>query len=147
MIAIAVPFHRAVFTLGIAARLFVSVLSAILIALVPLAYASPPDETWIGGFYDDADHDDAVSAITDADGVCNAAALGPFTGIGAMRSSVVEPRCTLPFSPPLACFSRGPPRSNTAVIPAADLRITRAMRHVTSLDLVRRNSRSPAGDT
>src|SRR5262249_1870922 len=28
--------------------------------LTPLAYASPPDQTWIGGFYDDADYDDVV---------------------------------------------------------------------------------------
>ena len=31
-----------------------------LIWLTPLAYASPPDQTWIGGFYDDADYDDVV---------------------------------------------------------------------------------------
>src|SRR5437899_11933093 len=29
-----------------------------LVWLTPLAYASPPDQTWIGGFYDDADYDD-----------------------------------------------------------------------------------------
>src|SRR2546427_1726513 len=31
-----------------------------LVWLTPLAYASPPDQTWIGGFYDDADYDDVV---------------------------------------------------------------------------------------
>ncbi len=31
-----------------------------LVCLTPLAHASPPDQTWIGGFYDDADYDDVV---------------------------------------------------------------------------------------
>ena len=31
-----------------------------LVWLTPLAHASPPDQTWIGGFYDDADYDDVV---------------------------------------------------------------------------------------
>jgi len=35
-------------------------------ALVPLAYASPPDPAWIGGIYDDADFDDVVVAVTGA---------------------------------------------------------------------------------
>lgn len=34
-----------------------------LCAVGPLAYASPPDPTWIGGVYDAADYDDAVVAI------------------------------------------------------------------------------------
>src|SRR5438094_3940635 len=35
-----------------------------LVWLIPLAYASPPDQTWIGGFYDDADYDDVVLLAT-----------------------------------------------------------------------------------
>ena len=35
-----------------------------LVALLPLAHASPPDQTWIGGWYDDADYDDVVISIT-----------------------------------------------------------------------------------
>jgi len=41
----------------------------VLLALVPLAYASPPDPTWLAGFYDDADYDDAVVAVVAASGV------------------------------------------------------------------------------
>jgi hypothetical protein len=45
-------------------------LSAGLIAIVSLAHSSPPDPSWLaGGLYDDADHDDAVLAITEASGV------------------------------------------------------------------------------
>jgi len=35
-----------------------------LVWLTPLANASPPDQTWIGGFYDDADYDDVVLMAT-----------------------------------------------------------------------------------
>jgi hypothetical protein len=36
----------------------------VLCALVPLAYASPPDPVWIAGIYDAADNDDTVLAAT-----------------------------------------------------------------------------------
>ena len=36
-----------------------------LFALGPLAYASPPDQTWVAGIYDAADYDDVVSLLTD----------------------------------------------------------------------------------
>jgi hypothetical protein len=39
-------------------------LAAILVALVPLAYASPPDPTWIAGVWDDGDYDDVVILAT-----------------------------------------------------------------------------------
>jgi hypothetical protein len=32
----------------------------------PLCHASPPDPTWVGGLYDDADHDDVVQVIVSA---------------------------------------------------------------------------------
>ena len=35
-----------------------------MLALLPAAYASPPDQTWIAGLYDNADYDDAVLFIT-----------------------------------------------------------------------------------
>ena|SRR5262252_1458212 len=36
-----------------------------LILLPPLAFASPPDPSWVAGFYDGADGDDIVSLIYD----------------------------------------------------------------------------------
>ena len=50
------------------ARPVVTLLMGALVTLIPPAYASPPDQTWIAGLYDDADHDDVVLAITDATG-------------------------------------------------------------------------------
>ena len=39
------------------------ILSVLLLGLVPVAYASPPDPTWIGGYWDDDDFDNAVISI------------------------------------------------------------------------------------
>jgi hypothetical protein len=40
------------------------VILGVLIALWPMAFASPPDQSWLGGFFDDADYDDVVLLIT-----------------------------------------------------------------------------------
>ena len=50
-------------------------LVAALLALTPAAYASPPDQTWIAGLYDNADHDDVILFIT--------------CGLGAVQPSLV----------------------------------------------------------
>ncbi|PYN82243.1 MAG: hypothetical protein DMD96_06625 [Candidatus Rokuibacteriota bacterium] len=61
-----------------------------LVALVPLAHASPTDPTWIAGLYDDADHDDAVLAVAEAvgvparDGPANSIAGSPSTPIASV---------------------------------------------------------------
>jgi hypothetical protein len=39
-------------------------LLTVLVALTPLAYATPPDPTWVSGFFDNADNDDGVFLIT-----------------------------------------------------------------------------------
>ena len=52
-------------------RFGVVVLVALLVGLVPLAYASPPDETWLPGLYDNADYDDVVIALTSAVGAAD----------------------------------------------------------------------------
>jgi len=46
-------------------RGFIAFLMGVLVALGTLAFASPPDQTWIAGFYDDADFDDVVLLITE----------------------------------------------------------------------------------
>jgi len=43
--------------------------AAILAVLVPFAYASPPDPSWIPGIYDYHDYDDVVGMVTDGAGV------------------------------------------------------------------------------
>jgi hypothetical protein len=41
-------------------------LVAAVLALAPAAHASPPDQTWIPGLYDNADFDDVILFITSA---------------------------------------------------------------------------------
>jgi len=48
------------------AGLSVMLLTLVIIAPVTLAYASPPDQTWIAGVYDQADFDDVVGLLTSA---------------------------------------------------------------------------------
>jgi len=53
-------------------RFCITLLLALLIGLMPLAYASPPDQTWLSGFYDNADYDDVVLTVTSAVGASDA---------------------------------------------------------------------------
>jgi hypothetical protein len=48
-------------------------LLVVLVALTPLAYATPPDPVWVNGFFDDDDNDDGVFLVTSS-----LAALDPF---------------------------------------------------------------------
>ena len=45
-------------------RCLLWVLVGAILALTPLAQASPPDETWIGGLFDDDDYDNVVVSVT-----------------------------------------------------------------------------------
>lgn len=47
-----------------AARLLAVALGCLLVSLLVLAYAMPPDPTWFGGLWDNADGDDAIVLIT-----------------------------------------------------------------------------------
>jgi hypothetical protein len=52
---------------------FLFALLVALVALTPLAYATPPDPTWVSGFFDDDDNDNGVFFVTSS-----LAALDPF---------------------------------------------------------------------
>jgi hypothetical protein len=66
--AVVVTFRHVLSSSRMLGRLFTLPVVAALATLLPLAHASPPDQSWIAGLYDGADHDDAVLAITDATG-------------------------------------------------------------------------------
>jgi hypothetical protein len=80
--------------------------------LTPLAYASPPDPSWVRGIYDDADYDDVVVLITSAAAVTapvlvvDIRLLPPLAGCTPQRAEDLVP--TRPFSP---LQSRAPPAS------------------------------------
>jgi hypothetical protein len=44
-------------------RLLQVLLAVLVLALTPLAHASPPDQTWPSGLYDDGDYDDVVLLV------------------------------------------------------------------------------------
>jgi len=48
------------------AGLSTMLLVLLIIAPVTLAHASPPDQTWLAGVYDEADFDDVVGLLTSA---------------------------------------------------------------------------------
>jgi hypothetical protein len=93
-------------------RRFLTALSLIpLLGLTPLAYASPPDQTWIGGFYDDADYDDVVLLAMSL-----AVALADLAPALAVQPRVVDVLLLLdveaaPFLARLGTPSRAPPRA------------------------------------
>jgi len=67
------------------------VLLAILVAIIPLAYASPTDPTWIAGIYDAADYDDVLDVLTDSNAVgdCGSTVAVEPTGAVQPLSAVV----------------------------------------------------------
>jgi hypothetical protein len=68
-----------------ARRALVLLLLACLFSLTPLAYASPPDPTWVDGFFDDDDGDDVVVAISWAAGAID---LDPLAVVMPLFASV-----------------------------------------------------------
>ena len=60
--------------------LIASYLAMILLVTAALAYASPPDPSWISGIYDDHDSDDVVGMVTDATGAADFPATQQFSG-------------------------------------------------------------------
>ena len=44
-------------------RLLPALLVVLVLTLTPLAHAEPPDQTWLGGLYDNGDYDDVVLLV------------------------------------------------------------------------------------
>ena len=64
------------------------VLIALLSILPALAEASPPDQSWIAGVYDDADYDDVIQILTSDDDVVESNTPG---GAGLARPVIACP--------------------------------------------------------
>ncbi len=79
------------------------------LTLAPLAQATTVDPNW-SGFYDDADFDDVILAITSAVGVVDSQTR-PDPGLGApvVERHVAEAPDVLPFVPPRVQHTRAPP--------------------------------------
>ena len=91
-------------------RVLIAILVTLMVGLAPLAEASPPDQTWLGGLYDDADYDNVVLRVTSAVGAVESQIVddtGPF-------QTVAERPIPFDESAPSAAvlspnFSRAPP--------------------------------------
>ena len=70
------------------AALALALLSSLLL-LAPLAYASPPDPSWISGFYDDADFDNIIGLITVGSGVIELFGAGGSGPVEVVIATVV----------------------------------------------------------
>lgn len=87
------------------------ILIAPIAGLTSLAFASPPDPSWIRGIYDGADYDDVVLLITSATGTAAPAAPADFAQIllvVPVPLRAQQPAPALTVSP---LQSRAPPAS------------------------------------
>jgi hypothetical protein len=91
--------------------LLLLVAAVLLTALVPVAYATPPDPTWIAGYWDDGDFDSAVLFLVSACAVAVSPApdaaphWGELTGIDVSQpcgARVTSRAAASPRAPPLA---------------------------------------------
>jgi len=85
-------------------------LAAAILALAPAAHASPPDQSWISGLYDNADFDDVVLLITGNLGAIELGivwSLRPVASVvGFVTSMDSEPQALCPLS---SVLGRAPP--------------------------------------
>ena len=88
------------------------ILLGVLIALTPLAHASPPDSVWIEGIYDGADFDDVIWLVTETQTAPQSPvheAAGPFAVI--VRFVALSPEAVPPDVPASLVRPRSPPVS------------------------------------
>jgi hypothetical protein len=78
-------------------RIVAAVLVVVVMALAPLAGAAHVDQTWLGGFYDAADHDDVVLAALSIVGDAAAVSVADFGACesGACASPALPERPSL----------------------------------------------------
>jgi hypothetical protein len=87
-------------------------LVGVIVTLTPMAYASPPDPSWIRGLYDAGDFDDVVLLLTSGVGV-----VEPFPLAGVDTAQIardrVAPADALSVAAPVLSTdrSRAPPIS------------------------------------
>ena len=78
--------------------------------LTSMAYASPPDPSWIKGIYDDGDFDNVVVQVTSGAGVID---LAPFAEIRALPPFtawvVQDTNSSVPTQSPTSLRPRAPP--------------------------------------
>jgi hypothetical protein len=77
--------------------------------LTALAYATPPDPSWIGGIYDDADYDDVLLLITSESEGVTPSRLPEFLQGLVVAGIPRLARARVPTAPVSTLQSRAPP--------------------------------------
>jgi len=93
-------------------RLFVLVVLVLIgpiAAITPLAYATPPDPSWICGIYDGDDYDDVILRITSADGTVTPSLLPEFLQGLVVVEIPQHARELVPTATVSTLHSRAPP--------------------------------------
>ena len=80
-----------------------------LVVIIPLAYAGPPDPTWIPGIYDDADYDDVVWLVTDGTTGAGTGQWPAPVADGPGTCEGLPDRDLIPTGTQCAEMNRGPP--------------------------------------
>jgi hypothetical protein len=114
------PLHR---------QFLAQTVTGILAVLLPLAYASPPDPTWIAGIYDNADYDDVVALVTDGTGASGRQTLARVER-GPEAFVLFPERGPIPDRMLRVEMSRGPPLE----APDAPVSLEPNTRHVSGRD-------------
>jgi len=89
--------------------LVVLVLVGPMVALTALAYATPPDPSWIGGIYDDADYDDVLLLITSEGEGVTPSRLPEFLEGLVVAGIPQRARARVPTAPVSTLQPRAPP--------------------------------------
>ena len=93
-------------------RLLRTLLAVLVLSLTPVAHASPPDQTWIAGLYDNADYDDAVLAVMASIASFDRQPLRDSQYVDLVVAFVRVIEESPPAPPPLPSnYTRGPPAS------------------------------------
>ena len=86
--------------------------AVVVVAVAGLASASPPDPTWIPGYWDDADYDDAILALLAIEGLAVEPVDTPASA-EVVQPLPVAPRPPTPSPAIETGHSRSPPPAAT----------------------------------
>ncbi|HXJ82964.1 MAG TPA: hypothetical protein VMS64_30275 [Candidatus Methylomirabilis sp.] len=85
-------------------------IALIIVSLTPLAYASPPDPSWIRGLYDGGDFDDVVVMLTGGSGIIDPFPLIDVRPVLAVTGTVLQADAGFAPTRTLSTnLARGPP--------------------------------------
>lgn len=91
-------------------RSVAGIVVSVLLVLRAMAFASPPDPSWVAGFWDDGDYDDVVILITATAGVAESSPGLDVRPIGAIVAVLVDLELALfPIPAPSSYHLRAPP--------------------------------------